>query len=218
MPSTYANLLNSVGLVADQTAMSNADATATVLLSGSRQAEQCVGDLHGKHYHANYRGKMFGASVVASTMPVIANNLVSVFSLINPPSSGVNMEMVETTVSQNLAAVFVDVVGWYYSPVTKLFGGTFTTPGTPQSENVASSPPNKGLFYSAYTHSGTPTLVDVVGSFGATSNVSALTVNKFYDGRLLLAPGNVMSLALSTTSTGTFLAMNMWATWTEWPV
>ena len=218
MPSQGINFLQFTGNVGDPTAVALADGSAMPLRAG-HETDQFVDDLHGKHYTVNYRGKLFEATAAAIAVPVIANNLVSTFSLINPPSSGVNAEMVDVTVTLALALAVVDVVGWYYSPVTKLFAGTFTTPGSPNSGEVANNPPNKVLFYSAYTHSGTPTLVDAIGQFGATAITSPISTSKFYDGRLILPPGIVMSIAMSTAA---FVAatntVNIEARWCEWPV
>ena len=202
------------------------DVTSTVAFDGSaplikegRQSDQCVDDLHGKHYTIGYRGRLIEANAAAIAVPVIANNLVSTFALINPPSSGVNAEMIDVTVTLALALSVVNVVGWYYSPVTKLFAGTFTTPGTVNNAVVGNNSPNKVLFYSAYTHSGTPTLVDAIGQFGATAVTSTMNTTKFYDGRLILPPGIVMSIAMSTAA---FVAatntVNVEARWCEWPV
>jgi hypothetical protein len=216
MASQNINQLGFAGSVYDPTVTVNPDGSFPSIATG-HQSEQNVGDAHGKVYIANYRNKTFEAAVVNITVPVIANNLASVFALINPPNSGVNAELIDTTVSQWMVTAVVDTVGWYYSPVTKLFAGTFTTLVTPNNGTLGNAPPNKVLFYSAYTHSGTPSLIDAVGSFGAAGNVSPSVVTKFYDGRLILPPGNVMSIAMSTAA-GTATGLNVEARWMEWPV
>ena len=212
------NQLAVSGHVIDPTVTAYADATSPLFKEG-HQSEPFVSDVHGKHYTVSYRGKVFEANAAGIAVPVIANNLVSTFALINPPSSGVNAEMIDVTVTLALALSVVNVVGWYYSPVTKLFAGTFTTPGTVNNAVVGNNSPNKVLFYSAYTHSGTPTLVDAIGQFGATAITSTMNTTKFYDGRLILPPGIVMSIAMSTAA---FIAatntVNVEARWCEWPV
>lgn len=216
MPSQNINFLQFVGSVSDPTAVAAADGMGPPLRSG-HDTDQLVDDLHGKYYIANYRGKLFEANGVILTVPVVASNLVSVFTLFNPPSSGVNAEIVDVTVAQNLVATVVDQAGWYYSPVTAALAGTFTTLGTPNSGIVGANPANRVLFYSAYTHSGTPKLVDVIGGFGATTNVSSGDITKLYDGRLILPPGVVMSIAMATAATGSS-GVNLEARWVEWPL
>ena len=218
MPSQGLNFLQFLGAIGDPTAAVVGDGSAIQLRAG-HETDQLVDDLHGKHYTVNYRGKLFEANAANIGIPLIAANLVSTFALINPPSSNVNAEMVDVTVTLWNALSVVDVVGWYYSPVTKLFAGTFTTPGTANSGEVGNNPPNKVLFYSAYTHSGTPTLVDTIGQIGATAITSPINTTKFYDGRLILPPGNVMSIAVSTGAlVAATNAVNVEARWCEWPV
>jgi hypothetical protein len=140
---------------------------------------------------------------------------VSVFTLYNPPASGVNMELVEASLVNVLATTVVDAVGWYYSTAVLSAAGTFTTKGTVQSLMVGNNPANQGLFYSAYTHSGTPVLADIIGGYGAATSSTGIV--KFYDGRLILPPGIAMSLAMSTTvSTGSGITAS--AVWQESPV
>ena len=188
---------------------------ATPFNPAGNQGELLVSELHGKHFSANYRGKMFVATAAAVTVPVIASSLVSVFTLWNPPASGVNMEIVETSLINVLATTVVDGVGWYFSTAALTAAGTFTTAGTTNPVNVGSGNASAGRFYSAYTHSGTPVLIDIIGGYGAATASSA--VSKFYDGRLILPPGIAMSVAMSTTaSTGSGITLS--AVWQESPV
>ena len=182
---------------------------------GGKQGDAIVSELHGKHFTANYRGKLFAATAAAVTVPVVAANLVSVFTLYNPPASGVNMELVEASVVNVLATTVVDGVGWYFSSAVLTAGGTFTTVGTPQPLNVGAGFTPAGKFYSAYTHSGTPVLVDIIGGYGAATDQVGIT--RFYDGRLILPPGIAMSIAMTTTaSTGSGLTLS--ASWQESPI
>jgi len=75
----------------------------------------------------------------------------------------------------------------------------------------------QGQFFSSYTHSGTPTLIDIVGSYGATTNTSGFPTTKLHDGKLVLPPGIAMSVAVSTT-VGTTTGASIEAVWAEWPV
>ena len=174
---------------------------AEIFALGGKQGDALVSELHGKHFTANYRGKLFAATAAAVTLPVNAASLVSVFTLWNPPASGINMEIVEVSVVNVLATTVVDAVGWYFSTAALTAAGTFTTAGTTQPLNVGAGFTSAGRFYSAYTHSGTPVLVDIIGGYGAATDQTGIT--KFYDGRLILPPGIAMSVAMSTTaSTG----------------
>ena len=188
---------------------------AEIFALGGKQGDALVSELHGKHFTANYRGKLFAATAAAVTLPVNAASLVSVFTLWNPPASGINMEIVEVSVVNVLATTVVDAVGWYFSTAALTAAGTFTTAGTTQPLNVGAGFTSAGRFYSAYTHSGTPVLVDIIGGYGAATDQTGIT--KFYDGRLILPPGIAMSVAMSTTaSTGSGITLS--ASWQESPI
>lgn len=181
-----------------------------------RQGEQLCTDVHGQYFTANYRGVVFGANVTAVTVPVIASGLVSVFSLWNPPTSGINMEIIDFDFAQVLAATIVDAVGLYFSADALARAGTFTTLGTEQCMNVGSGLRSKGKFYSAYTHSGTPARVAILGSFGATTNAGGIS-SEFANGKIIIPPGTVVSVAMSTGA-GTASGLDIGCTWAEWPI
>lgn len=204
------------GQVGPPASPSLSDGANQAALQG-KNGEIVASELHGKYYTGAYRGKLFSATAPAVTIPVVASGLVSVFTLYNPPASGVNMEIVDTTISQVVAATIVDTVGWYYSTAPATAAGTFTTKGTVQSQIVGANPNNAGSFYSAYTHSLTPTLIDVIGDFGATTNATSTLPTKVYDGRLILPPGIAMSVAMSTAA-GSTSGLTIQATWAEFAI
>jgi hypothetical protein len=214
MPSENTNILNLVGNVSDATQMSQADGNTPPFTSG-RQGDLLTTELHGKAFIANYRGKLFEANVANVILPLTGATLVSVFTLYNPPTSGVNMELTSTLVANVAATTVVNTVGWYYSTATLTSKGGFATAGTVQSGMVGNSPGNKGQFCSAFTHSGTPVLCDIVAGYGATSNTGPGVAYKFYDGQLILPPGIAMSLALSTA---VMTGLSLEARWAEWPI
>lgn len=180
-----------------------------------RNADLLVTEVHGKRYTANFRNNLFAANVNGVTIPVVASGLVSVFTLYNPPGSGVIMEITRLDYAQIVTATVIDALGWWASSATLTAAGTFTTQGTPFSKNIKAPVNNKGLFFSAYTHSGTPTLVDVITGWGSTAGNQSLPTFKVYDGELLLPPGIAMSLAM-TTGAGTASAAVVQVEWSEW--
>lgn len=186
-----------------------------------KQGEKITADLHGKWYNANIRKNVFKANVSAVTVTAVANNLVSVFGLYNPPGSGVIGEIITTEVGHVVAASVVNVLGWYFSTSTQSAASTFSTIGVAGtnlfSARVGETPANSIRFYSAITHSGTPVLVDLVASWNQVTNPTEVCCDlKKHEGALLLPPGILMSLAMSTTvgvTSGTALGV----TWAEWP-
>ncbi len=172
--------------------------------------------VYGTYYIGNNNRYSYGFNVTGVTIPVIASTLVSVFSLWNPVASNVNVELVDTDIGMVLATTVVDTAGWYFSAGADALAGTFTTAGTPYSNAPGTTVANKAIPYSAYTHSGTPARVDIIGGYGATTNPGG-AISKQYNGRLIVPPGTVISLAMSTaagTASGNGLSMR----WTEWPL
>lgn len=213
MASLDTNIINLVGNVSDPSQMAQPDGAVPPFTSG-RQGDQLVSEIHGKAYVANYRGKLFEANVANVIVPVNASALVSVFTLYNPITSGIVMEMISTLIANVAATVVVNAVGWYYSSAVLTAKGSFATAGTIQSGMVGASPGNRGLFYSAFTHSGTPVLCDIIAGYGAVTNTGPGVAYKFYDGQLILPPGIAMSIAMGTAvQTG----LSLEARWCEWP-
>lgn len=203
------------GIVRNPAAATLSVATEAQLPLGSHGQVQTA-DVHGKWFEVNYRGKLFSANVTAVTIPVVASGLVSVFTLYNPPGSGVIGEIVSTQLGQVLATTVVDTVGWYSSSFALTGLGTFTTLASPRSGNVQGSAANAIKFYSAYTHSGTPIREDIIAAFGATTDPSLPFIEKQHEGRLILPEGIAMSVAMSTAA-GTATGLDIQATWAEWP-
>jgi|SRR5271166_45046 len=211
------NIINLVGNVANPASTSQADGTQPMLTAG-RQSELLATEIHGKYYTTAYRKNCFKFNKTAVTIPQVGSAMVSVFSLWNPPSSGVLGELISVDVGLVTATTVVDVLGWYFSATNLALAGTFTTPsvaGTNHfSARVGDSPGNLVAPYLAYTHSGTPVRCDVIGSYGATTDVSTQQIRKDYDGKLLLPPGVVISLGMST-ATGP-VGNDPEVCWSEW--
>jgi len=170
---------------------------------------------YGKYHDACAAGVIFRASVTGVTIPVNANNLVSVFSLYNPASSGKRLQLLSVDLGIVLATTVVNAVNLYGQAG---LGGAIVIP-TSQTELT----PVNGIFgggiaavgkaLSAATHAGTPTRVANVATFGATTAAVAHRIFKEFDGSLILPPASIVSLAMSTaasTSSG-MAAEFMWA-------
>jgi hypothetical protein len=109
----------------------------------------------------------------------------------------------------------VDTVAWYSSSVALSGLATLTTLAAARSCQVQGSPANSIKPYSAATHSGTPVREDLIMAFGATTDAGLAFIEKQHEGRLLLPPGVLMSVAMSTAA-GTASGLDIQATWAEW--
>ncbi len=206
------------GIVLNPVAANLGDGTQQANNVYGKQGEQLKADLHGKWFVANARKSLFSFNVTNVTVPVVAASLVSVFTLYNPPSSGVNAEIILTELGTDSATEVVNTMGWYFSTPALTALGTFTTKAaalTNYFSGRVGDTPNGGVVpYTAYTHSGTPVRIDMVASFGGTTAPGVWQPYKTHDGALILPPGVAMSLAAST---GAFAGLDVGVKWAEWP-
>lgn len=190
---------------------------ATPDIALGKQGEQLASELHGKYYTINKRGGLYTANVAAVTVPTIAATLVSVFSLYNPRNSGIDMELIDFDITTVLATLVVNTYGLYFSADKNADTSTFTAKGTALSCRIDGGPVgNKGQFYSALTHVGTPVLWRILGGDLAVTSTQVGGIHVDFDGKAIIPPGTVVSLATTTaaaTTSGTAAA----ATWAEWP-
>lgn len=169
-----------------------------------------------KYQELALRGKVFSATVAAVTVPVNANNLVSVASLYNPVGSGVFLDIIEVEAHAVLATTVVNALGVYFQDPTKGPASTFTTLGSIQNARLGEGVPANGRFYSALTHVGTPVLAAIVGGWGAVTDGGATPIRRQFNGKLLVPPGAVISLAM-TTAASTASGITAEIRWAEVP-
>lgn len=208
------------GLVASPVAANYGDGIVQQNSALGKQGEQLSADIHGQYYAAAVRGKVFKANKTAITIPVIAATLASLFSLYNPPGSGVIAEVIHTEVGQVLATTVVDTLGWYSTTVALTALGTVGTQlvaGTGLFSARTGDTPSPQCSVGSFTHSGTPVRTELVASFGAvTDAVVFQAIQKAHNGTTLVTPGTVISLAMSTAA-GTASGLDVGVTWAEWP-
>ncbi len=184
------------------------------------QGEQLKADLHGRWWNAGVRKSVYTFNVTAVTVPMVASALVSVFTLYNPPGSGVLAEIVRTDIGTVVVPTVVNTMGWYFSTATLTAAGTFTTKAvalsTYFSGRVGDTPSGGVVPYTAYTHSGTPVRCDLVATLAGTTSPALLQLFKNHEGTLILPPGIAMSFATSTAAQ-TASAIDLGVTWAEWP-
>lgn len=179
--------------------------------------EKLVSDVHGRFFNVNYRGGLFTFNVAAVTLPVNAGSLASKFGIYNPPSSGKNMELVCMDAASVVATTVVDAIGLYYSSGSTAAAATFTTPGTILSSIVGGNAASVVTAYTAVSHSGTPALHSILTTWGATTAATQGTNHYDFDGRIIVPPGTLISLAM-TTAASTASGITLGLTWAEFPV
>jgi hypothetical protein len=185
---------------------------------GGKAGEGVVAELHGPFYTANYRGVVFTYNRTGITIPIVATTLISVFSLWNPTASGKNAEIIAFDFGTVSATTVVDTVGLYYSAGTQATSGTFTTAGTALSSQIGNTSVAAALVpYSAYTHVAGVARHSILGTFGATTTTAANVFRYTPGGALIIPPGTVVSLAMSTAAS-TSSGVDAGVTWAEFPI
>lgn len=157
------------------------------------------------------RGKVFHFSVAAVTLPVNANNLVSLFSVYNPPSSGVMMELIECEAHYVVATTVVNALGLY--SLDNQTGATFTTLAPARSSRLSEGIASACRAYSSVTFSGTPILQDIIGGWGAVTDPTSGPTRKLWNGKIQVPPNNLIAIAMTTaaaTASG-FTGLLRWA-------
>lgn len=179
--------------------------------------EKLTAECHGRYYNACYRGGVFLFSAAAVTLPVNAATLASKFAIYNPPSSGKVMELITCDAASVVATTVVDALGLYFSTGTNATGSTFTTPGTIVPMYLGGGASSAMTGYSALTHVGTPVLACLMQTWGATA-VTNQNINSYeFNGKVIVPPGTVISLAMTTAaSTGSGITLSL--SWAEHPV
>lgn len=170
-----------------------------------------VSYLQPPYMAVTYRNGMYCATRAAATIPVVAAAMVSQFFLYNPIGSGIVMSLMDINITQILSTTVVDTFALYTGTTAEIAAGTFTTPGTVYNRKI-NGVAGVGAYYSAYTHSGTPSLRAIIGGHGATTNSAGIYRN--FNGSVMLSPGQGVSIAASTAaSTTNGVAID--AAWTE---
>ena len=169
---------------------------------------------HPRYAELCARGRVFHFSVAAVTLPVNANNLVSLFGVYNPPGSGVMMEMIEAEAHYVVATTVVNALGLY--ALGNQTGATFTTLGTIQSSRLTEGVASACRAYTSVTYSGTPLLADIIGGWGAVTDGGATPIRKAWKGSVQIPPGVLASLAM-TTAAATASGITALMRWAEVP-
>jgi hypothetical protein len=183
---------------------------------GTGEASIIADMLSGQFAERNYRGSVFSFSRAAVTVPVNANNLVSVCGIYNPPGSGKILEILESVITPATATTVVQAFVWVSSTVAASAAATFTTPGTGRSCRMQDTTSPSARVYTAVTHSGTPDVEDVIGGINKVTSDLPPAIKK-HDGMLMIPPGVLASIATLTAASAAS-STNLHFKWAEVPL
>ena len=200
------------GAVGAPSNTSAADTTNLPLLQG-KAGEGVVTELHGKWYTAAYRGRVFwGSALIAGVTIPVNTATAATFTLYNPVTSGVNVELISLDIGWPAAAttVVATILG---SVSAQVPSGTLTEGGYkgPAVVGSASTPAAK-----LYTVATIVAITSHIPLIQVTSTADAEVSSHYdFDGKLILAPGSLITLTSSPVQTGVAIPTFFWA---EWPL
>jgi hypothetical protein len=182
-----------------------------------QQGEALVGHIHGNYYQAAKAGLVFHAHATAKTLPAVAANMASVFSVYNPIGSGKVLELISADVGVVLATTVVNVIGLHYEKFTT--APTYTA-GTEISALLGSGLRSTAVYASALTHVAMGTTsaarAAIVTTFGAVTSTADNPITYYFDGKVVVPAGVAVSFAASTAA-WTTSGLDLSLAWCEWP-
>lgn len=210
------------GLVTTAPAGTSSNNTSQTVSLG-RSNEQLVAQLHGKYYTTALSAKVFilATAVAGTTIPVQATNLVGTFTLLNPVTSNVNIELIDYSLGVlNATTVVGDISLYFQASVGNSNAAlTSTTALTTRSAFLGSGAASVAQGFSAGTFTNTIGTnmfrIYNLNSFGAVTTTNAGIIRTEFDGKIILAPGAAVTVAASAAQTQ---AMTQTMTFAEWSI
>lgn len=169
--------------------------------------------LHGKYYTAAYRNRVFvGTTLIAGITIPVNTATAATFTLFNPASSTVNLELISLDIGWPAAAasVVATILGTliFQTPTAVTSGGNILR--MPYGGSTG------GSVAALYTAATIVASTQHIALLQVTSTADAMTASHYdFDGRILLAPGAGITLTSTPVQTGVALPTIVWA---EFPV
>lgn len=149
----------------------------------------------GKYATAAYRG-IINHLVQTVTIPHIASNLVSTFTVLNPTGSGKNLELIDCDILLPSGTGVIDVLGLYYQSSPAALSTATTT--TVINGLIGAGVASVATAYSAGTFTGTPSLLCPMFQDTSTSPVVFGPMHFDFDGKFLVPPNCAITIAADT--------------------
>jgi hypothetical protein len=199
------------GVVQPPSNTSNTDGNNPVALQG-KAAELIVAELHGKWYTAAYRGRLFfGMSLIAGVTIPVNTTTSPTFTLFNPLGSGVNVEVATLDIGWPAAAT--TVVATILGSVSTQTPTSVTSGGSTVASPIGGGGVAQAKLYTAATITAITTHIPLIQVISTAD--SMVSSHYEFDGRVVLAPGGLITLTSTPVQTGVAIPCFAWA---EWPV
>lgn len=193
---------------------------ATAKVRQGRSAEVVVSELHGRFYESNFRGAIFSGgmgltSISAATYTVggIGATTTPVAGVWNPVGSGVNLSIIEASLSLVMTALAATGPGGFVW-ATSVGNGAISTGAQPFNRSTLQASGSKARDMTNVALTGITTALAVrFGSalFGGSADNFSFTATavamqtmqvgakELFDGSLIVPPGGVLALLATTT-------------------
>ncbi len=204
-----------------------ADSTTTKA-RGFKEGGAIIGGLHGKYFEAGMRGQTFITSTVIAgvVIPVAAATLNSKFTLWNPASSGVNVELISCTIGNDSATVVVNCHGLLIQRNLTAGAGIPTTTTATANIRLGVGGVAKASGYSQATltnvaipgvtaATAVPIAFYPMFSTGATTWTGATDTTHLFDGKIVLESDSLVAACTTVAATTASFISIMWA---EYPI
>lgn len=212
------------GNVGEQS-LSSSDTSKIIRLG--RSGEQVTSNLRGRYAQAAMDGRLFMAYTVIAgvALPVAAATLNSKFTLHNPASSNVNLELVRFTMGIDSATTVVNGIGMAIQRNLSSTSGVPTSTTSLVSSPLGIDGTATGVAYSQATLTNVAipgvtaaTAVPIpfynMFSFGAVTAATIDSVSHDFDGMVILEPDDLGAFCTTVApATAAFCGV----IWAEWP-
>lgn len=196
------------GAVGAPSSSSAADSSNLPVLQG-KAGEVVDTNLHGKWYTAAYRNRVFiGSSLIAGVTIPVNTTTSPTFTLFNPLGSGVNVELVSFDM-YSLGGTMV---------VGTIIGGlSIQTPTAVTSGGATISVPvgGGGVAQAKLYTAATITAITTHFFLGQITVTTSASIHYEFDGKVVLAPGGLITVLSSPVQTAVTVPSFVWA---EWPI
>ncbi len=181
---------------------------------GGWEGEILQSQLHGQKFHHAINKRLYlGTTAIAGTIvPVNASALVGTFTLLNPPGSGVNLEILRyRAAADGTTTAVIGSVDLAYQANPNVFT-TGTLAGITNCL-IGTSTTGKGQLYDHCTFAGTPTLYGTLGvGFGTTGMTPGPDLIQVeFDGELIVPPNVAITVVGNAAQTQPLIQSILWA-------
>ena len=187
-------------------------------LRQGKTSELIATRLHGRYYETVSRGNVFYGTTAALSIVALASATANKPTLMNQPGSNVNCSLLRITLTYTSTTTVVGGLHLAYNnnvgvPATGAPIATFTNIA-PVNALIGSQIAPKARFGQTNTWNVAPANMGMVG-IGEVAMTNAAVNNPFilvvdYDGLVVLAPGNSLSLCATTATGATYIVTFIW--------